>query len=71
MVFLAGFVAQVAMTILVYLKEAISSTDVVNLVTQALTVYSVPMAVMLGGISPPLKRPVRNPRKTAPPSWWP
>jgi hypothetical protein len=49
-VFLTGFVAQAALTILVYLRQAISSTDVINLLTQSLTVYSVPMAVMLGGI---------------------
>ena len=49
-VFLAGFLAQAAMTILVFLKQAISSADLVNLLTESLSVYSVPMAVMLGGL---------------------
>jgi hypothetical protein len=49
-IFIAGFVVQVAATILVYLERAISSIDLTNLVVQSLETYSVPMAVILGGI---------------------
>jgi hypothetical protein len=49
-VFLIGFIAQAAMTVVVYLNRAITSADVTNLLVTLLSVYSVPMAVMLGGL---------------------
>lgn len=49
-IFVGGLVLQSVCILIVYAKSAISSNDVTNLLVKMLGIYSVPLAVILGGI---------------------
>jgi hypothetical protein len=55
-IFILGFGMQTIAVILVYLKRAIAYGDLTDLLIQLLTVYSVQLAVILGGIFATKKR---------------
>ena len=49
-VFLGSLVLQVFCILIVYMKSTITSNDVTTLLVKMLEIYSVPLAVILGGI---------------------
>ena len=59
-IFLSGLILQSMCILAVYSKAAITSNDVTTLLVKVLEIYSVPLAVILGGI---FARPA-NPTQT-------